>query len=223
MSELNIKACMDTGCTVLLMDHKIHKKYFITTEIRKADVPIQIHRISNESHNESEYVKVDIYIQGNMDTKVASALMIWEFHLVDNLKLNILIRIDILKPEKVMIDLKAWIFKIGSCDHIVILIQISSKRCKIKWVIKSKLNSIVLPQSAALVLIYYTGSLLVHDWDYVFEPNVSTVDRCVMVVTDSNIQHILVFNDTDVSVKLPKNDHSDFSEIMMKRECSERI
>ena len=40
MFKSNIETCINTDYTVSLMNHKIYKKYFITAEIKKADISI---------------------------------------------------------------------------------------------------------------------------------------------------------------------------------------
>jgi len=59
---------------------------------------ILVRGVSNKVIYTNEYILVKIYLRGTITSRAAEGYITIEVHLVDNLKANLLIRNDTLKP-----------------------------------------------------------------------------------------------------------------------------
>ena len=71
-----------------------------------------VKRISLNKYNTSEFMKVKIYLRSTNNRR--STLIKRELYLVDELSTKILIRINIIKPKLIIIDLRRDIIIIGA-------------------------------------------------------------------------------------------------------------
>ena len=115
--------CLDTGCTMSLVDCGFLQQQCPETKINTMATPMEVRRIGSVAHNANQFVLMDIYLQGT-DGRVA--LIQREVHLVDELKANILIGINILAPEGVSIDLSKQEAIITSCTNVYIPLSIET-------------------------------------------------------------------------------------------------
>lgn len=83
--------CLDTGCTMNLIDRQLQQQC-PGIEIRTMATPMEVSGIGPSSHAANQYALVDIYLPGNNGRTAHSKR---EVHLVDSLKANLLIGIDI--------------------------------------------------------------------------------------------------------------------------------
>ena len=96
-----------------------------------------------------------------------------EFYIMDDLRVNVLFGVDILKPEGFIIDFSNGIVIIGACEkvRIEIYVVVDSKRVSIKAYNKNKIRLLV--KSTAKIVICglkrRTFKLL-KDRDFFFEP-----------------------------------------------------
>ena len=59
---------------------------------------MKVQQLGFSSHTAEDYVKLNLYLSASHDK---TAVIHWEIHIVDNLKVNILIKTDILISEQI--------------------------------------------------------------------------------------------------------------------------
>lgn len=106
--QLHVKSdawCIDLGCTMSLIDRDYLKLHLPNYSISQSSQPITIRGIGDHRYPCSEYVVLKISITGKNDKSIAVAQLQYKIHIVDDLKVKVLIRIDILGLEEVVIDI----------------------------------------------------------------------------------------------------------------------
>ncbi len=115
--------CLDTGCTMTLINRQFLKEYAPTSEIKRMASPITVRGLGANTHESNEFAIVDLHLPGkNGRVTVISR----EAHLVENLKARMLIGMDILAPEAISLNLSGRTAVIGSCDDIEIPLTITT-------------------------------------------------------------------------------------------------
>jgi len=70
----------------------------LNAEVKKISSPILVRSVGNKIVKISEYAVVKIYLKGTVDRVLAIASITIEVYLVEDLRVNILIGNDTLKP-----------------------------------------------------------------------------------------------------------------------------
>ena len=201
--------CADTGATASLIDREFLRAEYPEAAITRMPTPMTVKGIGESKHDASEYAKVRMFLKGEVDTgNPATAMIEREFHIVDDLAAKALIGIDILKPERVAIDLNDDSMKIGSCSNLKVPIKVKIRGRRISASVYAKARTTIPAHSSFAVLI--SGARrrqlkLPKDRDFIFEPEVlDSLSPCAHIV-DASISRVFVRNDTDHDVVLARN------------------
>ena len=121
------------------------KKELLDIEIRKIAILVEVLGISLDKHRTDEYIITPIYILGKAknETIATAKLAPREIHIVDNLRANILIGMDIITSKGIDILTSKRVAYITSCD-IKAPIKVLSTRPPVRRVISAK-KAIVIP------------------------------------------------------------------------------
>ncbi len=120
-NEKRNSICLDTECTMTLIDRQFLRKYTPNAEIKRMASPITVCGLGANTHEFTEFMVVDLHLPGK-DGRVT--VISREAHLVENLKACMLVGMDILAPEAISLNLLEWTAIIGSCDDIKIFLII---------------------------------------------------------------------------------------------------
>jgi hypothetical protein len=123
--SLDKSVCADTGCGMSCIDRTFFAQEYphIQTSVIE---PIEIRGLGGKMTMSNEYAVLPVYFPGYKPGSKVKALarVEKEIHIVDNLSCNALIGNDILKPEKMSIDLEMQQIRIGSCGGLTCPIRI---------------------------------------------------------------------------------------------------
>ena len=199
--------CVDTGCTMSLIDRNFLHKLInegLVVDIKKMPTPMTVRGLGTNQHDASEFARIAIYLPGSKGT----ALVTREVHIVDNLSANALIGIDIMKPEGMMLDLQHDMMTIGSCNNLQVPISTRTKQSsQVDTAIFSITRKVVAPHTDMRIPIKARRKPLRNlpaDRDFIFEPaEHDSLSVCAHVV-DNTMSEILVRNNSDLPVVLPK-------------------
>ena len=103
--------CFDTRCIMSLIDRAFLREVYSNAEIKRMSIFMIVKGIESRKHNASEYVKLKMYLLDKNGTAVIER----ELHIVDNLTVRALIDIDIMKLERIVVDLGNDFMKVGAC------------------------------------------------------------------------------------------------------------
>ena len=190
--------CLDTGCSVTLMDRAFLALTHPGLAIRTMASPITVRGLGANVHQTAEYVVTPLYFPGEHAIAVTAPR---EVHIVDDLKANILIGMDVMVPEKIDVLASQATALIGSCD-VSIPIDVRSRAGRaIAHPVHSKKSLLVPPHSQVQIPVHHA---CLPDRDFFFEPDETNLTLFAHFV-DSSTSAILAKNDSDRAVMIPRN------------------
>ncbi len=107
--------CLNTGCIMSLINRSFLKKQISDILIKWTSSLIVIQELRTETHCCDKYIILIIYLPDNNDQL---AVIIKEMHIINNLKVKMLVDINILILENISIMLSSRKAIVSSCDNI---------------------------------------------------------------------------------------------------------
>ena len=197
-----VSVCIDTGCSVTLIDRTFLLEQAPDIHIRTMASPISVRGIGSNHHSTNQYVLLEMYLPGKRNGKDVRAKITREAHLVDGLKAKMLLGTDIIGPEKIDIIASKNQAFIGSCATMVdIDLKPRSRGVTMKPVVAEKTTT--LPPRSQMVLPVHHASLP-DDRDLLFEPTTATISLYAHLV-DGSFHSVMARNDSDEPVVVPKH------------------
>ena len=125
-------------------------------------------------HNINKFIIIIMYANDELFDNISTiAKMIMKTHLIDNLKVNMLINNDVFMLQKIKFYFINEKMIIDICQNFVIKIEIVIKKdFEIRRIIRVKKMIIILILLIILILIIYYNTLL-KDKDFLFEFNIN--------------------------------------------------
>ena len=114
--------CIDTDCTMTLINRSFIWEHLPWVQFKKLMYVIPVHRIRSSCYSCSEWVKVNFFLTEKMTSGPATAKFSHEVHIVKNLKVKLLISMNILATEKVIINLQDKMLMLRKCRNVKALI-----------------------------------------------------------------------------------------------------
>ena len=155
-----ILICADTGCTMSLIDWKFMMQHISNAGnlIWKLVVPIPVWGLRVVHHLCTDWLLIKMFLTGTVKGKTVVTKIFREIHVVEDLKANILLRMNILISEEVIIDLLSQTLKLTKAEGIKIPIQIKVKdNVNVNHIIRVKKQTVVPLKSVGQVLIQLAG------------------------------------------------------------------
>ena len=208
-SGLDYAICLDTGCTMSLIDRTFLTEAAPDIPTRRMASPISVRGLGTTNHNTNEYVLLRIYIPG-LDGRLA--LIERELHVVDDLRAKVLIGIDVLGPEGIILDMGRRIATIYSCDAIQAALTIIPRtNQRLRRAIISQQATVIPPRTIAKIPIRRPENLP-QDRDLLFQPSYNSTTKKLQKtgaiyahIVDCNMTHIQIQNYSNNSINIPMN------------------
>ncbi len=195
--------CLDTGCSVTLLDKKFFESQGAPVPVCTMANPISVREIGSDKHMTSEYVVVPIYLLGkSVNGKPVEATFTREAHLVEGLKAKMLVGMNIMGPEQIDLITSKGQAVIGSCGDANISIEIRSKSSPVKRTIHARRAMVIPPHSKQPISIHHVRGL--PERDFLFEPGPTAFTQYAHMV-DSICSAILAQNDSDQAIHVVRN------------------
>lgn len=170
-------------------------------EIKRMTSPIKVRGLGTKEHDTSEYAIIPMYVPNADGSKVA--LIRREIHIVDDLSAKALIGIDIMKPEGIILDINKDLVTIGSCESLQVPISTVAKGPRTDATVLNKARHTVPAHSFMTVPIEPVE--LPQDRDLIFEPDQLDALTLSAHIVDHNLTRVMVHNDTDLPITLPRH------------------
>jgi len=107
--------CLNTECIMSLVNREFLMKQALKTIIKQMFLLIQIKGIKVKTYQCEKYTNLVIYLSGN---KIRTVIIEQEVHIVKDLKVKMLIGLDILSLKKIFIMMNNTEAVIKSCNNI---------------------------------------------------------------------------------------------------------
>ena len=147
--------------------------------------------IGTEKHRISEYVNLNVYFPGKIDNREATAHVTREAHVIDGLKANMFVEINLLAFKGFVIDLAKKKATIFSCKNITIELTVTPRdNERVQRSILSVEDITIPAYSRAPVKVFFKEELP-QDRDMLFEPQYTNLFAHVV---DANISHVYANN-----------------------------
>ena len=206
--------CLDTGCSVTLIDRKFLSHVTTTASIRTSG-PVTVNGIAG-SEMTYEYVQLDLWFQGLLNGKPATAYIQREARIVNNLKAKLLVGMDILGPEKINLLFTSKKMVINSCKGLVVPITTTSNKGQpVKQNVQTVKKVLIEPHTLSKVPIWLWGTAELPDQTLMFQPEYHSAiqwlaegDRAIYAhVVDSQTTFVQVRNNSDKLIVLGCHAH----------------
>ncbi len=193
--EKNELICLNTECIMSLVNREFLMKQALKTIIKWMFSQIQIKGIEAETHQCEKYADLAIYLSGD---KIRIIVIEWEVHIVKDLKVKMLVGLDILGPEKIFIMMNNIEAVIKSCNNIRVPLTVHFWLTnQVKKTILSEKTISISSRSYATVNVVKTS--LSKNQDLLFKLKCQQRDSSVYAhIVDHTLSAVQVQNDTDM-------------------------
>ena len=123
MFEKIIDIYLNIEYLVTLIDRVYLKKVLSNIQIKKILVSILVRDIENKIIYIDKYIQIKIFVSDNIDNKSTIEFFIMKVYIVDNLKANMLIKINNLKFQNIATNFNTTIAKIEAYKNLTIFIN----------------------------------------------------------------------------------------------------
>ena len=197
--------CLDTECSVSLIDRAWLKKCLPDVIIRKIASPITVRRLRSAKHQTDKYMILSIYFPGKSknNTDITAKTTPREIHLIDELKAKMLMRINIMKSEEIDILTSRSTTSISSYK-VEIPVELKPKGRAMRQPIYARKAVDVSPHSQVLISVHFTESLP-DSRDFLFEPEEESYLSLYAHLVDSSLSAVLTRNNSNLAIKIPRN------------------
>ena len=209
-SALMSEICLDSGTSVTMGDRAYLQKHVPDLVITRMASPVPIRGVGKDEVRTDEVALVQVNLDGISKDGPATGVIIIEVHIVDDLKVNLLIGNDVMTPQGMTLDLGKQIMTIDSCKGIKIPINSRARVAPhIKRTIRSKNAFTVLPGTTMRVPVTFNGQLP-DDRDFLFEPQLAASHDLgheggvFAHIVDTDLSWVNIHNATSTPVVLPK-------------------
>ena len=195
--------CLDTGCPITIIDRIFLRDRLSDYQVKTHDSPITLRGIGPNFHSTDEWTTISFYMDGTTNKGNPATIKITrDFHIVDNLKANVLIGMDVLCPEKAIIDLPAGRIHFGSCENVAVPVECTPRdNVRVRRIVRADSAQEIPPRSTAPVAIRVKGNSPLPDRDFFFEPHLEGVYAHFM---DSKVDFVNVRNDKEVPLRISR-------------------
>ena len=217
--------CVDTNCIMSLVDRNYFRRILSNYDarIRTTAQNIQVREIDVKLHDISKYIELNFYIvdKRQNDFKIVVHFE-REVHLVDDLKINILVDMNILALEFMTLDLRHRLLTIVSCNMTISFSMISREQ-RIDRVLRTVVVVIVSSHSCAIVSVKLRDNALFIDRDYNFclksNQMLKQENDFFAVIIDFNSMTVQIRNVNNQSYRISRNLKIDNFRDFEKKDC----
>ena len=206
-----LSICFNSGCPITLGDRDFLQQHVsdFQSKIKHMASHIPVHSFGNKVSAASEFLNLDVFINGVDDRGPATAKITMEVHLAENLKANMLMGTGVLNVHGILLDLGTQSAVITKCNSLKIPICCVAKPySQLQRVIKTHHACTVAPNTVMDIPIVYHGTIP-EDRDYLFEPQSSYKlgheGGVYAHIVDASMSFVKVKNATPCPVKLSKH------------------
>ena len=203
-NALSISECIDSDVEIILIDTDFFKSQTRNhVAIRKMTISITVRDLNANKHMTNRYAIISIYFKKkNQHNNEIRVMIIREIHLIDELKVNILLENDILDSELFDIFMSTSTVYIESCKVTILIRIINIHRSFQSMSVHFTKVKIVSSNFKCLVSIHRISASI---REYLFEPSDSTNFSIYAHLMNDEINFVLIRNNSNKSLKILRN------------------
>ena len=194
--------CLNIDFDIILMNKNFFKTQVSDVIIKKMITFIFVRELNINKHMFDEYVIIDMYFsEKNKNKNAVMIKIIREAHLINDLKVNMLIDNDCIEFEKIVVNLADDTAHIDNCD-VIVVVNVKTSRIIMQISIHARKIVIVFSQSEIAISVHYT--IIFSDRNFLFELEELNLTLYAHLV-NAETRSIIVRNDEDKTVHLSRN------------------
>ena len=160
-------ACLDIESNIILMNQNFFITQISDVRVRKMIISILIRDLNISKYMFDEYVIMNIHFSEiNKNKNSVMIKIIRETHLIDNLKVNIIIKNNCIESKEIAVNNVKKTVYIDSCDVIVVA-DIKISRIIIQTSVYSRKTVVISSQFEIIISIHYI--IISDNRDFLFE------------------------------------------------------
>jgi hypothetical protein len=200
--------CADFETFMFLIDRKFLQKNASISDIKRIEFNLKVREIEFKTHDTFEYCSLNLFFRKKFKKESRIAHIQREFHLIDDLDVNVLIEIDIMRSEKCILNFKIKIMTFFFCAKIEMLIIIVRTS---QFVNRSMLvvEKIVISSHTDMTVFVKIREKSLSERDYIFNSKEKTLldseERFFNHIFTSNSIVVQMRNTFDRSFVILKN------------------
>ena len=193
--------CLNFDFDITLADRQFFQRQAFDVSIRIMISFINIRELKINKHSSTEYAIIEIYFSRQKNDVSTKTKIIREIHLINHLKINMLLSNDIIESERMIFDSSNSVVHIDSCD-VSISLDIKTSRIVVHTSIHARKTMIISSRSEIVVSIHYI--IISIDRDFFFESKEMNFSFYAHLI-NSTFKNILIRNDDDKIVQIFRN------------------
>jgi hypothetical protein len=227
LSQSAIEDVANTDCVMSLVDAKYLLATILKTKVMKMSISINVKEIENILHKCDICLMLDLYLDDVSNESKVREHIHKEFHVIDDLKCKLLMKLNIITSEEMIINLIDKSLLISTCENLVILIRINLKsNSRIRRIVHNKISVVISSNSIVSILIYLREKKLSSNKDFLFKSNnniltkfLDDLDEFYTHVCDCNLAFVHVENVLVKSVMISSKTRLELLTEYEKEEC----
>ena len=166
----NIKICIDTDCSVTMIDRKFLTQLLSNVSVQKLASSISVRDVSDKIVKSDEFMLVSMTFDEVLKSEHATIDVIEaKMHLIDDFAVNILLTNDVIYSQDIKINFEKRRLTIIKCESFRVSIEMFSRTTShVKRTIRSRQTYILQFDDFAKIFVTYHDSFF-DDKDFLFE------------------------------------------------------
>ena len=162
---------------------------------------ISIRNLNTTKYFSIDYVIVFIYFNDEKNDKLIKTKIVKKIHLINELKINMLIDNDFIESKKIKIDVINNFVYIDNCE-IIIFLNVKTSRKIVHISIHVRKTIIVSSRFEITIIVHY--NIISKNRDFLFESKILNFFLYAYLV-NNNCKNILVRNDNNKTIQISRN------------------
>ena len=177
-------------------------------KIQQLIFSLSVRKVNDKLIKFSDFVLTQLFIDDiDVVDKFITTTIIVEVHLIDDLKTNMLIDVDVFKSQKMILNFEHNTLIINNCDITTTINSVNREKSHVKRIIRNqKIFTMLLDELIKISVIFYDD--LSNDKNFLFESQCTTYlnqnENVFAHIIDSNLFFIQIHNITIESITLTK-------------------
>ena len=119
--------CFNIDCIMILIDKQFLKEFRLERLLKKFRIMIFVWKVGTKRYLTNDYLIINLYIKEKIEKKSVVAHFRWEVHVMNDLKIKLLLDMNVIIFERIIINLNFKRFTINDCKSLKINIKITFK------------------------------------------------------------------------------------------------
>ena len=162
------KFCMNSETFMSLINRTFLTKQLFHIIKHKTTFNIKIKDIKFAIHDNLKYVILNLYMSEKCQKNSATAYLKTEFHIVNEIKINMLIKMNVMKSERINLNFENKIMIISTCRDIQVSINFHRKKTSVNRTIRAAIQITMSIEKIIIVSMRIKNAQISKNRDYSF-------------------------------------------------------